>query len=524
MRKSKMFTLLPALVALLVALSACGGNTASPATNSASTNSASTNSAESATSAPAGAAATSAPAASEATPAAGEATSAPAEATSAPAAGGNVEVSNPPTAPEMVDSIDLKGKNVQVTYWHNRPDADQKLLQSMLDEFNKSNPYGITAKAEIAGASYNDVYNKVNAAIQAGQPPAMSVAYQNQAAFYRASDAVIDLNPFINSSKYGLSQEDKADFYKTFLDSDANPQYKGERLGFPTQRSMAVLYYNADALKALGYNDPPQDWKTFEEAACKFSDPAKQKYGLAFQHDVSNLAGMIFANGGRVLAEDGQSYVFNSQAGVDAVTLLKDMFSKKCAVEVPASERNGEQSRFGSGNALFTFGSSSGLPYYADAVSKGGKFNWNIALFPHSGQPAVDLYGASISVYKTTPEQELASWLVIKFLSEKAQTTKWAAQTGYFPVRKSAEQDVISAFKNDPKYSSVADTYAKMFDWIQYAMVESPVAGYDPVRTLLDKEVLTAVMTNPDSVDPKAALDKAADEANQILKENAPAQ
>jgi len=54
----------------------------------------------------------------------------------------------------------------------------------MLDEFNKSNPYGITAKAEIAGASYNDVYNKVNAAILAGQPPEISVAYQNQAAFY----------------------------------------------------------------------------------------------------------------------------------------------------------------------------------------------------------------------------------------------------------------------------------------------------------------------------------------------------
>ncbi len=55
-------------------------------------------------------------------------------------------------------------------------------------------------------------------------------------------------------------------------------------------------------------------------------------------------------------------------------------------------------------------------------------------------------------------------------------------------------------------------------------MVESPVAGYDPVRTLLDKEVLTPVMTNPDSVDPKAALDKAVEESNKILKENAPAQ
>lgn len=519
MQKSNTCTLLPALVVLLVALSACGGNTGSTATGSAGASTASTNSS---------AAATSASTSGAATTSASAATSAPSPTTSAAASqaagGGTANVSNPPTAPTMVDGIALKGKNVQVTYWHNRPDADQKLLQSMLDEFSKTNPYGITAKAEIAGATYNDVYNKINAAIQAGQPPAMSVAYQNQAAFYRASGAVIDLNPFINSSTYGLSQADQADIPKTFLESDANPQYKGERLGFPTQRSMAVLYYNADALKALGYNDPPQDWNTFAEAACKFSNAGQQKYGLALQHDVSNLAAMIFAHGGRMLAEDGQSYVFNSQAGVDSVALLKDLFAKKCAVEVPTSERNGEQSRFASGNVLFTLGSSSGLPYYADAVSKGGKFNWNIALFPHTGQPAVNLYGASISVYKTTPEQELAAWLVIKFLAQKEQTTRWAAQTGYFPVRTSAQQDVINSFKNKNQYKAVADTYAKMFDWIQYAMVESPVAGYDPVRTLLDKNVLTAVMTNPSSVDPKAALDTAVKQANTILKENAPAQ
>ena len=107
-----------------------------------------------------------------------------------------------------------------MVYWHNRPQKDQDLLQAMLDEFNKSNPYGIKARAEIAGAAYPDVYNKVNAAIQAGQPPEISVAYQNQAAFYRAQGAVIDLNPFIKSKKYGLSDDDLKDYFQTFLDSD----------------------------------------------------------------------------------------------------------------------------------------------------------------------------------------------------------------------------------------------------------------------------------------------------------------
>src|SRR5205807_3450270 len=89
--------------------------------------------------------------------------------------------------------------------------------------------------------------------------------------------------------------------------------------------------------------------------------------------------------------------------------------------------------------ALPILGASSGLPFFQQAVDQGGKFKWDIALLPYTDKPAVDLYGASVSVYKTTPEKELAAWLVIKFLGEKAQTTKWALSTGYLPVRQSAK-------------------------------------------------------------------------------------
>lgn len=430
-------------------------------------------------------------------------------------------VSNPPTSADMVDAIDLAGKNVEVVYWHNRPQKDQDLLQSMFDDFNKSNQFGIKARAEIGGASYNDVYNKVNAAIQAGQPPDLSVAYQNQAAFYRAQGAVIDLNPFIQSKKYGLSAEDLKDYFQTFLDSDANPQFKNERLGFPTQRSMEVMYYNADWLTKLGYDAPPKDWKTWEEAATKASDAAKHNYGYPWKHDASDFASMVFSRGGRILAADGTAYVFNSQAGVDTVALQQRLFKNKWAVEIPPSERFGEQNRFASGNLLFVFGSSSGLPFYRDAIDKGGKFKWDIALVPYTDKPAMNLYGASISAYKTTPEKELAAWLVIKFLGEKAQTVKWAVETGYFPVRLSAKDDVVKAYKANPSWGAAADSYAKMFDWIQYAMIESPVAGYDPVRTLIDKDVMSRVM-NDFSSDPKQLLDAAVAKSNQILKDNAP--
>ncbi len=432
-----------------------------------------------------------------------------------------VTVSNPPKSADEVDAIDLMGKNVEVTYWHQRPQAQQEVLQSMLDEFSKSNPYGIKAKAEIAGAAYPDVYNKVNAALQAGKPPEMSVAYQNQAAFYRLSNAVIDLTPFIGSKKYGLSDADQKDYYPTILATDASPQFKGERLGFPTQRSIEVMYYNADALKAMGYTAPPKDWKTFEEAACKFSDPAKNKYGWAFRHDASNFASQLFSRGGTLINADGSAYVFNNAAGVETLTFIQNMFKKKCAVEIPVSERNGEQNRFGNGDILFVFASNSGLTFYKQAVDKGAKFAWDVSLLPYNTQPAVNMYGASVSVYKTTPEKELAAWLTIKFLGEKAQTTKWAVATGYFPVRQSAKDDVVAAYGKDPAWSGVNQTYAKMFEWFPYVKIEAPVGGYDPVRDMIDKNVMSKVITDA-TADPKKLLDDAVAEANKILKENTP--
>lgn len=496
----KKLFLLIALVAVVAFIAACAAPTPEP------------------TKAPPPPAPPTAPAAPTAAPTAKPAEPTKPAPTTAPPA---VKINNPPKTAEEVDAIDLTGKKVTVTYWHNRPQKDQDMLQSMLDEFNKTNPYGITAKAEIGGASYNDVYNKVNAAIQAGAPPDISVAYQNQAAFYRNQGAIIDLNPFIKSKKYGLSEADLKDYFQTFLDSDKNPQFKGETLGFPTQRSMDVMYVNLDMLKKAGYDKIPTDWKTWEEAACKVSDPANKKYGWAFRHDASNFASQVFSRGGRILAEDGSAYVFNSQAGIDTVTMIQRMIANKCAVEIPTSERYGEQNRFGAGEILFVFASSSGLPFYNEAVGKGGKFQWDISMLPNTGKPTINLYGASVSVYKTTPEKELAAWLVIKFLGQKEQTTRWAISTGYLPVRQSAKADVIAAFKKNPSWGPVADSYAKMFDWAQYAMIESPVAGYDPVRALIDTDVMSKVLADP-KADVKALLDAAVKKANAILKENAP--
>ncbi|MBX7213081.1 MAG: extracellular solute-binding protein [Thermoflexales bacterium] len=475
-----------------------------------------------ATAKPAAPAATAVPAATTAAPAA---TAVPATAVPAtkPAAG-----PNPPKTVADVDAIKLSKDNpTTVLFWHRYTGATYSSVIEIVNDFNTKNPYGITVKLENAGASYDDVFNKVNGAIAANAAlPDLVIAYQNQAATYRDLGKAIDLKPFLDSKTYGLTADDLKDYYQSFLDSDKAPQFPGEVLGFPTQRSMDSLYVNLDMLKAAGYSAPPKTLKEFEEMACKATDKAKEQYGFIWRGDASNFASFVFANGGQILKSDASAYDFNSAAGVEALSMLQRLFKNGCAVELPSSERNGDQTRFANGKLLFVTSSQAGLPFYADAVAKGAKVKWTITRFPQAdnAKPATNLFGASWSVLKTTPEKELAAWLFMKFFGEKDNTTKFSNISGYFPVRQSAAAGVVAATKADKRftdYPEAAAGFQSLFtDAMPYGKIEAPIAGYDPVRALINDMVVAVAVKGQG--DPKAALDAAVTKANQILKENAP--
>ncbi len=506
---------IPLGVVVAVILAACGG---------AATPTAAPTQAPAATTAPAATETTSAAAEPTATTAT-EATQAPeATATTAQAA---VSVSNPPKSAAEVDAIDLTGKNIEITFWHRYSGSQVTKVLEIANDFNTKNPYGIKVKLEQAGSSYNDVYNKINAAIQGGGDlPALTVAYQNQAALYRSDGNLIDLAPFIQSTKYGLSADDQKDFFPYFLESDKTPQFPTEVLGWPTQRSMEVLYSNLDWLKDLGATEPPKTLKEFEDLACKASDASQQKYGWIWKNDASDFAAMIFAAGGEVLKSDASGYDFNSDAGVEVLTMMQRMFKNGCAVQLPKSESFGEQNRFAAGKLLFVTASSSGLPFYASSVAKADNaFNWTISMHPQANadSPKVDLFGASWSALKTTPEQELAAWLFMKWFTQADNTAAWATTSNYMAVRQSAVDTAVSnvkASKSFEKFPAAAAAYGDLYKWIQYGAVESPVAGYDPVRTLI-QDMVEKVAVKGEG-DPKTELDAAVQKADDLLKEYAP--
>ena len=230
--------------------------------------------------------------------------------------------------------------------------------------------------------------------------------------------------------------------------------------------------------------------------------------GYVVDFEASRLASWVFALGGEIFDEQKMAYTYNTPAAQLTLSFLRDLFTAGCAA--PVSERFGDQADFGAGRVLFTTASSSGLPFYKDAVDNGARFAWSVAPLPHlTPAPVMNVYGASVSLPKTTPPRQLAAWLFVKYYTSPPVQAKWGMAANYFPVRRSAAASLQDYFERNPAYKTA-------FDLLAFSKYEPSVPGYDFVRDLVAK-AMAAILIQGAEV--QGTLEKLTKESNDILQE-----
>jgi len=403
-----------------------------------------------------------------------------------------------------------------VVYWYQHTGSREELLLSLVDEFNRANEWGIVVQGEYQG-DYDELYERIIAGIPDNRLPSVAVAVPDQVAAYAAKGASIPLDPYIASERWGYTKEELRDFFPVARDTDYLPQFEAH-YGFPAYKSVDVMYYNEDWLAELGYDGPPETWEEFGEMACAaaeqpFSGATGEEisFGYAFSVNASRFATFVFSRGGNTINGEGTGYVFNGPEGLDSVIFLKDLVDRGCAVE--QTERYGDQNEFGSGRSLFAISSSFRLPFYVEAISEGAGFSWSVNPPPHTiGVPRINASGASQSIFVTSPAEQLAAWLFIKWMSEPEQQAEWASGTGYFAIRQSATDMLADYLAENPVYEKAFGFMA-----LDYG-TESTVVGYDRCRSTI-AEMLTAILRGEGA---QAQLDTAVDQCDRYLTEAAP--
>ena len=382
-----------------------------------------------------------------------------------------------PGAALAVNPGGLQG--LKLRFWHVWSGEAGAVLEELVEAFNAENEYGIQV-ATSRLANYNDLYGKVEAALAADDPPHVAVGYNYQLLIWaQASDAVLDLAPYVSDSQWGLEESEQADFYPTFWEQELAG---GFRFGMPALRFAEVMAYNLSWAEELGFSSPPGTTAEFQRQACAAAqannaddDPENNGTGgWAINTGPATTISWLYAFGSQAVQPGGRGYQFNTPESAAAIAYLMDLSAGGCAWQPSSDYAEGE---FAGRQALFITVSTADLPFIKAAMDSGEyQDEWALLAFPSAArEKTLDVFGPALAVFRSTPEEQLASWLLVKWLLAPPNQARWAAATSALPTRTST-----LALMED--YAAANPQWAQAALLLPHAKPEPAFASWSVVR------------------------------------------
>ena len=128
---------------------------------------------------------------------------------------------------------------------------------------------------------------------------------------------------------------------------------------------------------------------------------------------------------------------------------------------------------FAGRQALFFSGTLEDIPALAAAMAyQKNTDSWTVLPYPKdNSQKTLITFGPSLGILKSTPAQQLASWLFVRWLELPRVQSKLAAAGSVLPVRKSALGLMADYAKSSPQWAIAAG-------WLNEKMQPLPVQAW----------------------------------------------
>jgi multiple sugar transport system substrate-binding protein len=328
-------------------------------------------------------------------------------------------------------------------------------LQSAIKNFEAANPK-ITVNS-VTYASYGALDTAETAAVAAHTAPTIGQAYESWAESFATSKVIVPIASLPGAS--GTMSQDLSSFYTGVQNDLKLPD--GQVWMWPFDKSLQVLFYNADMLKADGISSPPATWTQFAtdlKTASKNGvvgitiDPGNATEGTTSGEEW--LEELAAANGTQVYTSNGTPQ-FTSPAVENALQYLVNL--KKEGALATGTNYPGETA-LGAKKGLVDLSSSAG--YYYETQSTGGKFPLTTTVLPSGTSGTADeMAGANLVVFASaSTEQQAAAWKFLQYLSGPVEQAAWASATGYYPVTSQAlgEPSMATYLKQNPWVNTTA--------------------------------------------------------------------
>lgn len=322
------------------------------------------------------------------------------------------------TAAAATDDYTATGadKNTELTVWVGQSSQYVQTLQELVDsEYNAQR--GTAIRLSIMPSD-----TKLTLSNATGSNPDMVLATGIGVPFNFA---------IRNAAKNLLEYDDFLDFYnENYNLQSLVPTTYGEGVyGAVESQSFSVLFYRKDILDQLGLSVP----NTWDDV--KAMMPTLLRYGMNFYMPLSSSSAykgyaatspMVFQNGATYVSDDGRKAMFDSEAFIDAMTEMTEMYSiYGMQTSVPSfynSFRNGEI-------PLGIAGYGEYIQLQMAAPELAGK--WGIALTPGTlrDDGSISRYTPAAAtasmIFKNTKKSEQA-WDFLKWWLSTETQTKYA--------------------------------------------------------------------------------------------------
>jgi ABC-type glycerol-3-phosphate transport system substrate-binding protein len=387
---------------------------------------------------------------------------------------------SPTGAVSSLQASDEALHDLTIELWHPWfQGVEASLLESMVSDFNQKNQWGIQV-ALTGQINYSYLYENVTTALPTPRRPDLVIALPEQARAWSGDGYVADLTPYLNDPVYGWDADQRQDFPSAFLAQDTAG---AARLGLPAQRTARFLLWNKTWAGELGFDSPPRTPEDFHLQSCRahqamLADATPDNDGLGgwiIDSDSMTAFSWLLAFEGGVL--EGQDYRFLTPNNITAFKFVKNLQEEGCAWQEPPGQDATEA--FAARGGLFA---TAGLEQFPDQVrafsAAGNSDEWVPLPFPGKDQDALVIYGSSFVMLDSTDEEQLASWLFIRWMLEGENDARWAKATGLFPLRGSSMNLLGSYADSHPQWAAAVEL-------IPQGQLQPQLASWRTVKVML---------------------------------------
>ncbi len=344
-----------------------------------------------------------------------------------------------PAMDKAVKSVVDDKKKVSISFWTGTGAANFPLLEEMVKNFQTKYP-NITVDFSNQGP-VTELTAKLTQNIVSKSTPTMSNINSTTFLEYVKSKAIVDLAPYYNNGKIGFTQQEKDDFMKSYISESQSYSTNGTMYGFPTNKKTTdVLTYNKTYFDKKGWTAP----KTWDDVV-KYSKAIKEetgKPGFSFDNSYGDAAFKLMSRqwGSAYIKDDGTIDI-NNDATREALKFYKTNMTAgyfTMPALMPSAGGKNSSNGFVKEECYMFVGAAAGIAF-AMPKADGDKapFELGIAPVPQrvTANPIAYSKGEDYCIFSNASDEErVAAWLLIKFLSEPEQNTKWFVNTGNLPI------------------------------------------------------------------------------------------